>query len=83
MATPKFTHIARSRYRRVRLTYTEEASGRVSYSIYAKPLNADWREEHCLVRDSLDPGHPVASIEDVFRRLAAVIEEQFLPPIAR
>lgn len=70
---------AESRYRQVRLTYTEEISGAMSYSIYVKPLNAGWQESQCIVRDRLIGFEPAASREDVFRRLEALCKEQFLP----
>lgn len=72
---------ALSQYRQVRLTYTEEVGGRLSYSIYAKPLNEDWRQQHCLVRDAVRVGEPCTSIEDVFARLEVILREQRLPGI--
>ena len=38
-----------SRYRQVRLTATAEVSGRVSWALSAKPLNAAW-DEHAVIR---------------------------------
>lgn len=69
----------RSRYRQVRLTYTEEAGGRLSYSIYVKGLNVPWNEKQCVVRDSLQNEGPAESIEDVFVRLERICREQQLP----
>lgn len=48
---------SRSRYRQVRLTATAEISGRVSWALSAKPLNAAWDEHAVILRGStmLDP----------------------------
>lgn len=74
--------VALSRYRQLRVTLTQEASGRVSYSVYAKRLNADWREQDCLLRDSLDaPPRPLLSTEDVVALLIDVLREQMLPGV--
>lgn len=70
-----------SRYRQVRLTLTQEISGRVSYSIYAKGLNEAWNEHQVLVRDSLQHDPILLSSEDVYACLIAVLREQLLPGI--
>ena len=72
--------IAMSRYRQFRLTATQERSGVLSYSIYAKPLNARWDEHQVIVRDSVDVGFiPLLSTEDVVHALIAILREQLLP----
>lgn len=43
---------SRSRYRQVRLTATAEVSGRVSWALSAKPLNAAWDEHAVILRGS-------------------------------
>ena len=43
---------SRSRYRQVRLTATAEVSGRVSWVLSAKPLNAAWDEHAVILRGS-------------------------------
>lgn len=76
----KSQRAASSRYRQVRLTFTQELSGRLSYAIYAKGLNQEWHEHQCLVRDSVDtPPWPLLTTEDVVRCLIVVLNEQLLP----
>ena len=43
---------SRSRYRQVRLTATAEVSGRVSWALSAKALNAAWDEHAVILRGS-------------------------------
>lgn len=71
---------AESRYRQLRLTVTHEVSGRLTYSIYAKALNAKWDEHQVLVRDSIvGTRHRLESTEDVIQALLLILEEQLLP----
>nr|CRY97410.1 hypothetical protein [uncultured prokaryote] len=73
---------AQSNYRQLRLTATQERNGRFSYSIYAKPLNADWTQHTCLLRAHIDiPDFPLHSTEDVVVALVAILEGQFLPDL--
>lgn len=76
--------IGSSRYRQLRLTATHETNGRLSVTLYAKPLNKEWNEQQCLMRWS-DPGFPspLNSTEDVIIALVAVLEEHLLPPAPR
>nr|CRY97330.1 hypothetical protein [uncultured prokaryote] len=72
---------AKSLYRQLRLTATQELNGRFSYSIYAKPLNAQWSEHSLILRASIDiPDFPLNTTEDVVVALVAILEGQFLPP---
>lgn len=68
-----------SNYRQVRLTFTQEVSGRCSYSIMAKALNAQWDQGTVLIRDSVTVPGPLESTEHVLRALLVILEEQFLP----
>lgn len=70
---------ALSRYRQVRLTFTEEAGGRLSYRIYAKGLQHGWQESQCLISDSVTTTQPLNTTEDVIRALLAILGEQLLP----
>ena len=70
---------ARSLYRQVRITCTQESGGRVSYSIYAKGLNQAWSEHQCLVRDQITLDERLETTEDVVRMLLIVLSEQLLP----
>lgn len=72
---------ARSNYRQVRLTFTAEIGGMLSYSIYAKPLNAQWNEHHVLVRDHLSNCPMPETTEDVFRILIRILDDNLLPGI--
>lgn len=72
---------AMSQYRQVRLTYTEELGGRISYSVYVKPLGAAWTEQQCVLRDTVRATAPCTSLEDVYSRLAQIVNEQRLPGI--
>lgn len=91
MSTPTYNrvqaeHMARkvaaSRYRQVRLTFTQERSGRLSYSIYAKGLNEAWDEHKCLVRDTAEPPvQPLVTTEDVVSYLLVILRDQLLPGI--
>lgn len=72
--------VARSLYRQIRLTATQEIRGQFSYSIYAKGLNDAWKEQHLLVRDRFDtPPWPLVTTEDVVRALMGILGEQVLP----
>lgn len=74
--------VARSRYRQMRLTATQETSGRFSYAIYAKGLNQEWHEHQCLLRGSLEHTPlPLLSTEDVVAILIDLLREQLLPGI--
>ena len=71
---------ARSLYRQFRLTATQERSGALNYSIYAKGLNQQWDEHQLLVRDSVQLGSvPLATTEDVVHALILILREQLLP----
>lgn len=73
--------IAQSRYRQLRLTVTHEISGRLSYSVYAKQLNAEWRELHCIARGAVDgTTQPLTSTEDVLAAIVYLIEDQWMLP---
>lgn len=68
-----------SRYRQVRLTFTQEGHGGLSYSVYAKGLNQAWNEHQCLVRARLQ-GFDVSllSTEDVLTALLAILDEHLI-----
>lgn len=71
---------AKSTYRQLRLTATQEKNGRFSYSVYAKPLNAAWNDHTCLLRAHIDiPDFPLNTTEDVVVALVAILEGQFIP----
>ena len=47
---------ARSIYRQVRFTVTEEAGGTVTVRVMVKPLHADWSMKDTVVHTSFRPG---------------------------
>lgn len=81
MASRNVVGIAQSRYRQIRVNITQEQSGRLSYSLYAKPMNKDWREQDCIVRDTLMHDRPIVTPEDAIEACIAVLREQLLPGI--
>lgn len=72
---------AASRYKQVRLQLTEEARGRVSVSLYVKPLNAEWTQQQCLRRWSTTVTEPLTTFEDVLSLLVRLLDEDLLPGI--
>lgn len=58
--------LARSRYRQVRLTFQQEVSGRINYSVHAKGLNDPWTAQTCLIRDSLPDQPHILCTDDVY-----------------
>jgi hypothetical protein len=72
---------AASRYKQLRLQFTEEAGGRISVSLYVKPLNTEWSEHHCLQRWSRTVDGPLETLEDAISLLIALLEEDLLPGI--
>lgn len=79
--SPKPTARAASRYKQVRLQFTEEARGRVSVSLYVKPLNAEWNERQCLRRWTSQVSEPLETFEDVLSLLVRLLDEDLLPGI--
>lgn len=71
-----------SRYRQIRLTVTQQWSGRLDYSIYAKGLQQAWDEHLCLVRASVDTDEDLATTEDVLRAIMVVLADQVPSPRA-
>lgn len=79
MGSKNVVGIASSRYRQIRVNITQEQSGRLSYSLYAKPLNRDWTEQHCIVRDAMYWERPVVTPEDAIVAAIEVLKQQLLP----
>lgn len=72
---------AASRYKQVRLQFTEEAGGRVNASLYVKPLNAEWTQQHCLRRWQRRLSAPLDTFEDVVSLMVDMLEDDLLPGI--
>lgn len=77
MATHSKTS-SKGRYRQFRVTCTQEANGRVSFSAYAKPMGAEWHERQCILRSSTQFGAALNTTEDVLIAILAVIEGEML-----
>lgn len=72
---------AASNYKQVRLQFTEEAGGRVSASLYVKPLNVDWTQQHVVRRWNRRLAAPLETFEDVLGLMILMLEEDTLPGI--
>lgn len=70
---------ARSNYRQARVTFSQTMHGHTTYSVYVKPLEADWSELHCVHRGSLGQIAPAETPEDALRILVWCIEQHLLP----
>lgn len=70
---------ARSRYKQVRFTFTEEACGDISWSMYIKPLNAEWNQHQCVARGRMTNHPPMHTLEDALSVLDGIIEQYLLP----
>lgn len=81
MGSRNLKGIAGSRYRQIRVQITHETTGMLSYSILAKGLNDDWRQQHVIVRDSLAWPHPIESVDAAITAALEVLKEQLLPGI--
>lgn len=73
--------ISVSRYRQLRLTATHETSGRLSFRVHAKPLNAAWNEHSLILQGASFSCGPLMTIEDVCHALIGLLEEEMLPGI--
>lgn len=72
---------AASRYKQLRLQMTEEAGGRVSVSLYVKPVNVDWTQRHCVQRWVVKQHEPIETLEDAISVCVALLESDMLPGI--
>lgn len=72
---------AASNYKQLRLQLTEEAGGRVSVSLYVKPLNVEWTQRHCLQRWTVTNARPIETLEDALSVCVSLLEEDMLPGI--
>lgn len=73
---------ARSNYRQVRITLTEEAGGRLSARVMVKPLEAGWTMRHTVWVHSWLQENPSAHWQDlVYAVLRQIAGEDLLPGI--
>lgn len=68
-----------SRYRQVRLTFTEQAGGVCSVRVMVKPVNVAWSERHTIVQESFKIAEPLTSMADVYALLGAYLAQDTLP----
>jgi hypothetical protein len=74
------TRKAASRYRQVRITVTEEARGRVSVRVLAKPLTASWSIRHTVWSHTWSPSRPTTHWSElVAEALYEVTTQRVLP----
>lgn len=72
---------AASRYKQLRLQMTEEAGGRISVSLYVKPLNVEWSQRHVISRWTVQRHEPIETLEDALSVCVALLEADMLPGI--
>lgn len=70
---------ARSNYKQVRLTFTEERGGNFTCRIMAKPLNEDWNMSQTIFAERFQSDMPLGSLQDVMRFLVAYLSQEPLP----
>jgi hypothetical protein len=68
-----------SRYKQMRLNFTEEAGGLLSCSLYVKPLNAEWTERQCVFRWTERDMPSVESLEDAIIVAHEVLARWLVP----
>jgi hypothetical protein len=73
--------VAKSNYRQVRVTFTQEVSGQLSVSLYGKGLNDAWSEHTCLDRWRPSWDEPIVTQDDVIRALVHALCERQIPGI--
>lgn len=71
---------ARSIYRQVRLTVTEEAGGSVSVRVMAKPMHDDWTMRHTVYATSFRPTAPTTHWSELVLAAAEEVLSQRLFP---
>lgn len=71
---------ARSIYRQIRFTVTEEASGSISIRVMAKPLDADWTMKHTVWAGSYRPTEPTTHWSELLLSAANEVLAQRLFP---
>lgn len=71
---------ARSIYRQVRLTVTEERGGLVTARVMVKPVDADWTMKHCAWQGRLGPKPPTTHWSELLEFAAQDVLAQRLFP---
>lgn len=77
---------ASGNFRQIRITATHELPtsnapwGRFSVSIYAKPLNVPWTEQHAVMRRAVwAPQMRLETPEEVCLAVTSLLEELYIP----
>lgn len=71
---------ARSKYRQVRVTITEEAGGWVTVRIMAKPVDADWSFKNVVWHHRFRQTEPSVHWVDLVATAKDVVLSEVLPP---
>lgn len=71
---------ARSIYRQVRVTITEERGGTVSVRVMVKPMEADWTMRHTVWTASFRPTGPTTHWSELLLHAAEEVLSQRLFP---
>lgn len=71
---------ARSIYRQVRMTVTEERGGSVSVRVMVKPMEADWTMKHTVWVASFRPTEPTTHWSELVLAAAEEVLSQRLFP---
>lgn len=64
---------ALSRYREIRVTFQQEVTGRINYSVHAKALNDSWSVRTCLIRDSIPDQPMILCPDDVYAAIERIM----------
>lgn len=71
---------ARSIYRQVRFTITEERGGLVTARVMVKPVDADWTMKHSVWHGRLTPAAPTTHWSELLKLAAEDVLAQRLFP---
>lgn len=71
---------ARSIYRQIRFTVTEERGGTVTVRVMVKPLNADWAMKDTVLHTSFRPTAPSTHWSELLHQAAEEVLAQRLFP---
>lgn len=71
MSQPRATS---TNYRQVRVTFTEERGGRLSFRVMVKPLQAEWNMRHTVHTGAVRRSDPPATLHAALRLMAQELE---------
>lgn len=70
---------ARSNYRQLRLTITQETSGLTTYRLHGKDYEDDWDTRTLLLHGTIVHHETIDTLEDGISLLMGVLQAQLLP----